>query len=85
MDVVDRLVLAQALDHTLLTPESTAAQIIALCAEADQLGVGAVCVSPTWVSLACQSTEIPVASVVGFPSALAISDKFATMSISLAP
>ena len=68
MDVVDRTLLAQAIDHTLLAPEATAAQIVALCAEADQLGVGAVCVSPIWARLARQSTEIPVASVVGFPS-----------------
>ena len=68
MDAVDRKMLAQAIDHTLLAPEATAAQIIAVCAEADQLAVGAVCVSPTWVRLARQSTEIPVASVVGFPS-----------------
>lgn len=68
MDVVDRKILARAIDHTLLAPEATAAQVIALCAEADQLGVGAVCVSPTWVTIARQSTEIPIASVVGFPS-----------------
>lgn len=68
MDAVDRTTLARAIDHTLLAPEATAAQIVALCAEAGQLGVGAVCVSPNWVGLARQSTEFPVASVVGFPS-----------------
>lgn len=68
MEALDRAALAMVIDHTLLTPEATAADIIAVCAEADELAVGAVCVSPNWVSLARISTRIPVASVVGFPS-----------------
>jgi deoxyribose-phosphate aldolase len=52
----------------LLAPEATSADIVALCTEADELLVGAVCVSPNWVSLAHKITGIPVASVVGFPS-----------------
>jgi deoxyribose-phosphate aldolase len=68
MEALDRATLAMVIDHTLLTPEAVAADIIALCAEADELAVGAVCVSPNWVSLAHKSTTIPVASVVGFPS-----------------
>lgn len=68
MEAFDRATLAMVIDHTLLTPEATAADIIALCAEADELGVGAVCVSPNWVSLSNKSTRIPIASVVGFPS-----------------
>ena len=68
MEALDRATLAMAIDHTLLTPEATAADIVAFCAEADELAVGAVCVSPNWVSLAHKSTRTPVASVVGFPS-----------------
>jgi deoxyribose-phosphate aldolase len=68
MEALDRATLAMVIDHTLLTPEATAADIIALCAEADELAVGAVCVSPNWVSLAQKTTRIAVASVVGFPS-----------------
>ena len=68
MEALDRATLAMVIDHTLLTPEATAADISALCAEADELAVGAVCVSPNWVSLAQKTTRIPVASVVGFPS-----------------
>ncbi len=70
---------ARTIDHTLLKPEATAAQIAALCLEATQLGVAAVCVSPTRVALAdSELTElvdlddglpqIAVASVIGFPS-----------------
>jgi deoxyribose-phosphate aldolase len=68
MEALDRATLAMVIDHTLLTPEATAADIVAFCAEADELAVGAVCVSPNWVSLAHNSTRTPVASVVGFPS-----------------
>jgi deoxyribose-phosphate aldolase len=70
---------ARTIDHTLLKPEATAAQVAQLCLEASQLGVAAVCVSPTRVALAdSELTEladlnpgaphIEVASVVGFPS-----------------
>jgi len=68
MEAIDRATLALVIDHTLLTPEATSADIVALCAEADELAVGAVCVSPNWVSLAHKITNISVASVVGFPS-----------------
>ena len=68
MEALDRTMLALVIDHTLLAPEATSADIVALCTEADELLVGAVCVSPNWVSLAHKITGIPVASVVGFPS-----------------
>ena len=68
MEALDRTTLALVIDHTLLAPEATSADIVALCTEADELSVGAVCVSPNWVSLAHRITSIPVASVVGFPS-----------------
>lgn len=68
MEVIDRATLALVIDHTLLTPEATSADIVALCVEADELAVGAVCVSPNWVLLVHKITKIPVASVVGFPS-----------------
>ena len=58
------------IDHTLLAPEATPWQIERLCAEAQELGVAAVCVSPRWVALAIRTLDgkVPVASVVGFPS-----------------
>ena len=43
---VDRATLASYIDHTLLRPEATPADIVALCSEANALGVKAVCVSP---------------------------------------
>lgn len=58
---------AALIDHTLLKPESTAADVAALVAEARELGVLAVCVSPN--ALPLQDTgDLVVATVCGFPS-----------------
>ncbi len=58
---------AVLIDHTLLKPESTAADVAALVAEARDLGVLAVCVSPSQLPLA-DTGELVVATVCGFPS-----------------
>ena len=44
--------IANLIDHTLLKPESTAADVAALVAEGRRLGVKAVCVSPNMLPLA---------------------------------
>jgi deoxyribose-phosphate aldolase len=54
------------IDHTLLKPEAHAADVAALVAEGQALGVYAVCVSPSLVSAAVG--PLPVATVAGFPS-----------------
>ena len=43
--------IARLIDHTLLKPEVTAAQVDALIAEAADLGVYSVCVSPSLLPL----------------------------------
>lgn len=65
-----RAQVAKLVDHTLLKPEATEADIAALAAEAATLDVFAICVSPTLVGAAKQALQGPqaVASVVGFPS-----------------
>ena len=62
--------LAALVDHTLLKPEATAADVAALVAEAGELGVYAVCVSPSMVPVAVESAAggVRVAAVAGFPS-----------------
>ncbi|HET7664952.1 MAG TPA: deoxyribose-phosphate aldolase [Mycobacterium sp.] len=61
---------AALVDHTLLKPEATEADIVTLLQEADELDVFAVCVSPTLVATAksFRRGEYAIASVVGFPS-----------------
>jgi deoxyribose-phosphate aldolase len=61
---------AAIVDHTLLKPEATQRDVIALVDEAVELGVYSVCVSPTMVTVAKSSAPagLHIASVVGFPS-----------------
>lgn len=66
----DRSAVAAMIDHTLLRPDATEAEVVALCREAGRLGVGAVCVSPSRLPLpgGALAPGIEVAAVVGFPS-----------------
>lgn len=59
--------MARLVDHTLLKPEATAADAAALVAEARDLGVLAICVSPTMLPLR-DTGDLVVATVCGFPS-----------------
>ena len=59
--------LAGRIDHTLLKPEATDEQVAALVAEAEELGVYAVCVSPSRLPLPVLK-GVAVCTVVGFPS-----------------
>jgi len=59
--------LARYIDHTLLKPESTAADVEKLIAEAAKLGVYSVCVSPSRLPVDVPA-EVKVATVCGFPS-----------------
>ena len=67
---MDRAALAKLVDHTLLKPEATTADVVALCDEAVELGTFSVCVSPTFVEVAIANLKngIAVATVCGFPS-----------------
>ena len=61
--------LAAVLDHTLLKPEATRAQVIQLCREAAEHRFACAMVNPTWVSAAADvlaGTGVPVGVVVGF-------------------
>ena len=67
---MDRSQLAKMIDHTLLKPEATVADVVSLCEQAAELGTYSVCVSPTFVVTAVEnvSNGIKVATVCGFPS-----------------
>ncbi|MFN8064145.1 MAG: deoxyribose-phosphate aldolase [Vicinamibacterales bacterium] len=61
---------AGMIDHTLLKPDATRAEIEKLCREAAQFTFATVCVNPAWVSTAARllaGTSVGVCSVVGFP------------------
>jgi len=61
---------AAMIDHTLLRPDATRKDVLALCREAAEYGFASVCVNPTWVAecaRALRASPVKVCSVVGFP------------------
>jgi deoxyribose-phosphate aldolase len=61
---------ARLIDHTLLQPDATEAEIQQLCREAKHYRFASVCVNPTWVPLArtlLVDSLVKVTTVVGFP------------------
>ncbi len=62
--------IASCIDHTLLKPEATKAQVEQLCAEAKEYQFASVCINPYHVELAyslLKDTPVLVCTVVGFP------------------
>lgn len=62
--------LAHVLDHTLLKPEATHADVLRLAAEGRALGTATVCVNGAWVETVAAElfgASTGVAAVVGFP------------------
>lgn len=62
--------LARSIDHTLLKPEATAAEVRRLIEEAAEHGFASVCLPPVYVPEAAtglRGTSVRVGTVVGFP------------------
>ena len=62
--------LASYIDHTILKPDATEAQVLQLCDEAREYSFAAVCIAPCYVQLATdrlKGADVQVATVVGFP------------------
>src|ERR1700733_12781994 len=62
--------IASLIDHTLLRPDATCADILQLCREARLYNFASVCVNSYWVPLAATElagSEVLVCTVVGFP------------------
>ncbi len=61
---------APYIDHTLLKPDATQAQMDQLCAEAAEYNFYSVCVNTSWVSFCARKLRgsgVKVCAVVGFP------------------
>jgi deoxyribose-phosphate aldolase len=61
---------SRMIDHTLLKPDASRADIEKLCREAAEFHFATVCVNPAWVTTAATSLRgsgVGVCSVVGFP------------------
>lgn len=62
--------IARLIDHTLLRPEATRADILQLCREAREYNFASVCLNAYWVPIAASElvgTDVKVCTVVGFP------------------
>ena len=62
--------IAALIDHTILKPEATRADIIKVCREARQYNFASVCVNSYWVPLVraeLAGSPVKVCTVVGFP------------------
>ncbi|MFE4836073.1 deoxyribose-phosphate aldolase [Arthrobacter sp. NPDC056691] len=69
--------IASYIDHTLLKPEASEADILKVCAEAAEYRFKSVCVNPVWVKTvktALKGTGVLTCSVVGFPLGATPSD-----------
>lgn len=58
------------IDHTILKPETSREQVLAVCAEGAANHVASVCVNPVWIPTVVQALEgsgVKACSVVGFP------------------
>jgi deoxyribose-phosphate aldolase len=62
--------IASMIDHTLLKPDTTAAEIAQLCHEARTYHFASVCINPTYVKLSAdllKGSDVKVCTVIGFP------------------
>jgi deoxyribose-phosphate aldolase len=67
---MDKKELAQYIDHSLLSPTVSEAQIRTHCQEAIQYAFCSVCIQPRWVDLCAellQGSGVKVCTVAGFP------------------
>jgi deoxyribose-phosphate aldolase len=67
---MDKITLARHIDHTLLKPDGTEAELIRLCEEAREHHFFSVCINPSNIEKAkelLEGTETKICTVVGFP------------------
>ena len=62
--------IAALIDHTILKPDATRADVVKVCREARQYNFASVCVNPYWVPLVraeLAGSPVKICTVVGFP------------------
>ena len=67
---MENINIAGMIDHTILKPEATEAEVMTLCKEAVEYGFASVCVNPGMVAKAAtilEGTPVKVCTVIGFP------------------
>ncbi|UWG99313.1 deoxyribose-phosphate aldolase [Dehalobacter sp. DCM] len=71
MDIAGRI------DHTLLKPDATEKDIVALCHEAVKFGFASVCINPLYICTAARllhGTSVIPSTVIGFPLGAALTE-----------
>ncbi|MFC5281215.1 deoxyribose-phosphate aldolase [Arcanobacterium canis] len=73
---MERSELAKYVDHTILTPEATTADVLKLIEDAKELGTYSVCISPSMLPLPEEADlgDVKLCVVVGFPSGAVASE-----------
>ncbi|MEG1879279.1 MAG: 2-deoxyribose-5-phosphate aldolase, partial [Pseudoflavonifractor sp.] len=69
-NAIDPKSLAAYIDHTLLKPEASAADVKKICDEAKQYHFASVCVNPSYIQLVAEQlagSGVTPCCVVGFP------------------
>src|SRR3954447_7696112 len=62
--------IAALIDHTILRPDATRADVLRICEEAKYYGFASVCVNGFWVPTIAselKGTPVKVCTVIGFP------------------
>jgi len=62
--------IAALIDHTILKPEATRADVTKVCREACQYGFASVCINPYWVPVVraeLEGSPVKVCTVIAFP------------------
>jgi deoxyribose-phosphate aldolase len=84
----ERDAIAALIDHTLLKPEASDADIAKLCEEARRYGFASACINPYWVPLAANilyGSAVRVCTTIGFPlGSNAVQTKIAEAELALA-
>ncbi len=68
--------IAKLIDHSLLRPDATEADIVRLCEEAGEYGFFSVCMHPSFLETARDvlfKTHVKTAAVIGFPLGMSLS------------
>lgn len=73
---MDKKTLLSMVDHTLLSPTATMAEIRALCDEGIRYGTASVCIPPSFVARVREYAEdrLPICTVIGFPNGYATTE-----------
>jgi deoxyribose-phosphate aldolase len=69
--------IAGLIDHSLLSPDATYADIERLCEEAWQFGFYSVCVNPSYISKAkefLKGSKVKITTVIGFPLGMTLTE-----------